>query len=155
MGSKERRLSYRIAFKIEVVNYAEKCGNRAAERRFGSPPTEKMIREWRKQRKDLIKADKSKKTLRSNAPKWPKLEECVKNWIIDHRKNGIAVSTKMILIEARRLAIEMSITDFAGTASWCERFMRRNGLCMRTKTTVVQKLPREYDRKIIEFHKYD
>jgi hypothetical protein len=29
------------------VNYAEKHGNRAAERRFGSPPTEKMIREWR------------------------------------------------------------------------------------------------------------
>ena len=61
MGSKERRLSYSIAFKIEGVNFAEKHGNRAAERRFGSPATEKMIREWRKQRKDLIKADKSKK----------------------------------------------------------------------------------------------
>jgi len=45
------------------VNYAEKHGKWAAERRFGSPPTEKMIREWRKQRKDLIKADKSKKKL--------------------------------------------------------------------------------------------
>jgi len=32
--------------------------------------------------------------------------------------------------------------------------MRRNGLCMRTKTTVSQKLPHEYERKIIEFHKY-
>ena len=51
MGSKERRLSYSIAFKIEVVNYAEKHGNWAAERHFGSPPTEKMIQEWRKQRK--------------------------------------------------------------------------------------------------------
>jgi len=61
MGSKDRRLSYSIAFKIEVVNYAEKHGNQAAERRFGSPSTGKMIREWRKQRKDLIKADKSKK----------------------------------------------------------------------------------------------
>ena len=69
MGSKERRLAYSTAFKIEVVNYAEKHGNRAAERPFGSPPTEKMIREWRKQRKDLIQADKSKKTLLSCAPK--------------------------------------------------------------------------------------
>jgi len=43
------------------VNHAEKHGNRTAERCFGSPPTEKMIREWRKQRKDLIKADESKK----------------------------------------------------------------------------------------------
>ena len=61
MGSNERRLSYSIAFEIEVVNYTEKHGNRAAERRFGSTLREKMIREWRKQRKDLIKADKSKK----------------------------------------------------------------------------------------------
>jgi len=143
MGSKERRLSYSTAFKIEFMNYAEKHGNRAAESRFGSPPTEKMIREWRKERKDLIKADKSKRTLRSCAPKWPKLEEYVKNWIIYHRKIGI-----VILIEARRLAIEMSITDFAGTTSWCERFMRRNGLCMHTKTTIAQKLPPEYKRKI-------
>ena len=118
------------------------------------PPTEKVIQEWRKQRKDLIKSDKSKKTLRSCAPKWPKLEEYVKNWIIDLKKNGIAVSTKMILIEARRLAIEMSITDFSGTSSWCERFMRRNGLCVHTKTTIVQKLSRMYERKIIKFHKY-
>jgi hypothetical protein len=43
----------------------------------------------------------------------------LKNWIIDHGKNGIAVSMKMILIEARRLAIEMSVTDFAGSVSWC------------------------------------
>ena len=60
----------------------------------------------------------------------------------------------MILIEARKLAIEMSITDFAGTNSWSERFMRRNGLCTRTKTTIAQKLPREYERKIVEFRKY-
>jgi hypothetical protein len=46
---------------------------------------------------------------------------------------------KMILIEARRLAIEMSITDFSGTISWCERFMRRNFLCMYTKTHRVKK----------------
>ena len=135
------------------MNYAEKRGNWAVERHFGSPPTEKMIQEWRKQRKDLIKADKSKKTLRSCAPKWPKLEY-VKNWITDHRKKETAVSTKMILIEARRLAIEMSITDFAGTTLWCERFMRRNGLCMCNKTTIEQKLPHVYKRKIIEFHKY-
>jgi len=40
MGSKERRLSYSITFKTEVTNYAEKHGNWAAERRFGSPLTE-------------------------------------------------------------------------------------------------------------------
>jgi predicted DNA-binding protein (UPF0278 family) len=60
----------------------------------------------------------------------------------------------MILIEVRRLAIEMSITCSAGTTWWCERFMRRNGLCTRDKTTIAQKLPREYKRKMIVFHIY-
>jgi hypothetical protein len=35
--------------------------------------------------------------------------QCVKNWIIVHRKYGIAVSMEIILIEVRSLAIEMSI----------------------------------------------
>jgi len=61
---------------------------------------------------------------------------------------------KMILNEARRLAIEMSITDFAGTTSWCKRFMTRNGMCRRTKTAIAQKLPHGYEKKITEFHKY-
>jgi len=39
----KRELYYSIAFKIEVANYAETHGNREAERRFGSPPTEMMI----------------------------------------------------------------------------------------------------------------
>jgi len=43
MESKERQLSYSIAFKIEVVNYAEKHGHQAAERSSDSPLTEKMI----------------------------------------------------------------------------------------------------------------
>jgi hypothetical protein len=30
MGSKERQLSYSIAFKVEVVNYAEKHGSEAS-----------------------------------------------------------------------------------------------------------------------------
>jgi hypothetical protein len=43
-----------------------------------------------------------------------------------------------ILNEARRPAIEMFITDFVWTSSWCERFMRRNGVCV-----CVQKLYKE------------
>jgi len=48
----------------------------------------------------------------------------------------------------------MSITDFAETTLWCKRFTRINGVCIHTKTTIVQTLPHEYERKIIEFHKY-
>jgi hypothetical protein len=61
---------------------------------------------------------------------------------------------ELILIEARRLAIGMSITDFAGTTSWCESFMRRNDLCICTKITVAQTLLGEYESEtIVKFFK--
>jgi len=34
------------------------------------------------------------------------------------------------------------------------KFVRRNGLCIHTKNTIAQNPPREYERLIIEFHKY-
>ena len=34
------------------------------------------------------------------------------------------------------------------------KFERRNGFCRHTKTTILQKLPCEYERLITEFHKY-
>nr|XP_034962970.1 uncharacterized protein LOC118080993 [Zootoca vivipara] len=55
---KQKRLAYKIPFKLEVVKYAKEHGNRAAERHFAPPLTEKMIREWRKQEDQLQKADK-------------------------------------------------------------------------------------------------
>jgi len=41
----------------------------------------------------------------------------VKNWITDHRNNGIFISTKVIVFEARRCMVAHGITDFAGTPS--------------------------------------
>ena len=40
-----KQLSYSAKFKLNVVNYAKEHGNRAAERHFGPPPSEYMIRQ--------------------------------------------------------------------------------------------------------------
>ncbi|XP_069593726.1 bromodomain testis-specific protein [Ranitomeya imitator] len=140
--------------KTQVIKYAEEHGNRAAERHFGPPPTEKMIREWRKQEDELQKAGKSRSGLRRRGAKWPELDVDVKEWIIGHRNNGLSVSTKMIIFEAKRIAAEKGINDFTGSPSWCFRFMKRCGLAMRTKTRIAQKMPQEYEAKILSFHKF-
>ena len=44
MEQNNRRRFYTIKFKLQVVEYAKEHGNMAAEGRFGSPPTEKMVR---------------------------------------------------------------------------------------------------------------
>ncbi|CAI5770390.1 pogo transposable element with KRAB domain [Podarcis lilfordi] len=151
---KHKRLAYKIPFKLEVVKYAKEHGNRAAERHFGPPPTEKMIRQWRKQEDQMQKADKSKHTFRGHAAKWPQMDIAMKEWITKQRNKGFAVSTKMIIYEAKRIALEKGIHDFTGSPSWCYRFMKRCGLAMRTKTRTAQKMPEEYESKILSFHKF-
>ena len=44
---KNKRYSYGAGYKLKVIPYAEEHGNRAAERNFGPPATEKTIRDWR------------------------------------------------------------------------------------------------------------
>ena len=44
MDQNKRRRYYTIIFKLQVVDYAKEHGNRATERRFGPPPTVKMVR---------------------------------------------------------------------------------------------------------------
>ena len=43
---KNKRYSYHAGYKLKVIAYTEH-GNRAAERHFGPPPTEKTICDWR------------------------------------------------------------------------------------------------------------
>jgi len=75
-------------------------------------------------------------------------------WIMEHRNSGIAVNTKMIILEARKLAANMGVEDFKGTESWCFCFVKRNGLSLRTRTKISQKMPEEYEQKIMAFHQF-
>jgi hypothetical protein len=57
---------------------------------------------------------------------------------------------KMIIFEARRWVVTQSVTAFAGKTSWCYRFIKRNGLSMSNCTRVAQKMPTQYETKILE-----
>jgi hypothetical protein len=46
MSAKQKRFSYSVAFKLNVIKFAKEHGNREVERHFGPPPTEKMIHTW-------------------------------------------------------------------------------------------------------------
>lgn len=153
-ASSSKRFSYTITYKLEVVQYAKKRGNRAASRHFGPLPTEKMIRQWRKQEKELQKvSNKKKHNLRQVPPKWPDLEEKLRKWVVDHRNLGIAMNMKKIIYEARRLAASTGVDNFKGTESWCFRFMKRNGLSLQTRTKIAKTMPREFEQKILDFRR--
>ncbi|CAI9715563.1 transposable element with KRAB [Octopus vulgaris] len=128
MAMAAKRSSYQISYKLRVVDYAKEHGNRAAARVFGPPPTEKIIRVWRQQEKQLMRAQKGKHNLRCPAPHWPELEDDIKTWVLDERNSGRSVSTKMIIHEAMRVAEQRGIQNFAGTEEIIVKAFKKCGI---------------------------
>jgi hypothetical protein len=61
------------------------------------------------------------------------------------------VSTTSILLKARRLAEENKIENITAYPLWAFRFMRRNNLCIRSTSSVGQKLPDGWEAKVEKF----
>ena len=55
---------------------------------------------------------------------------------------------------AKELAKQMNVAEFVGGPSWCCRFMRRNRLSVRARTTVGQKLTDGWEEKVVNFREF-
>ena len=56
-----KRASYIAAFKVKVIETAEKCGNTAAGREYSV--NEKLVRDWRKNKAELEALPRGKRSL--------------------------------------------------------------------------------------------
>ena len=149
---KRARQSFTFEYKLKVIARADAIGNRAAAREFEID--ESMIRYWRKKKDVMTKLPKRQRTCRTGIAKFPALERTLKEWIISQRQNSRAVTTVMTRLTAKELAKQMNVAEFVGGPSWCSRFMRRNRLSVRSRTTVGQKLPDNWEEKVTNFHQF-
>ena len=60
----------------------------------------------------------------------------------------------MCQLKALAISKELGITGFKASRGWLTRFLNRNGLGFRRKTTVAQWLPGDYEEKVVNFHRY-
>lgn len=152
MAPTNNRKSYTAEYKLKIVAFAEENSNRKAEREFGI--SEKIIRDWRKAKDSLQLTKKQKKANRGHKPRWPKLEQEVCEWVLSQRTNGRALSTVQLRLKAKAMAKEMNVDDFIGGPSWCFRFMQRNDLSIRSRTTLCQALPADFHEKVTNFRRF-
>ena len=89
------------------------------------------------------------KAMRGGKPRWPQLEEDVKEFVLG--KAGHGLSTVVIRARAREIAEDRSITNFIDGPAWCHRFMKRNDLSVHARTTVSQRLPPDWQRLMSNF----
>ena len=82
------------------------------------------------------------------------LESLVLEWVLDRRLQGLRVSRTLIRKKAAILFKEIEDTsesEFSASKGWCEKFMRRNGLSLRRKTSVCQKDPDMVIAKLVAY----
>lgn len=148
-----KRRSYCADYKLQVVDYAAKYGNRAAERMFGM--SEKLVRDWRKAEATLAAMRKDKRANRGLKARWPELEERLHGWVLEQRAAGRGLTSVELRLHALVLAKAMNITDFVGGPSWCYRFMQRSHLCNRSRTRVRQRRPADLQIKVESYPEFD
>ena len=141
---------------LRIVNFAEQHGNRTAEREFRV--SESNVRLWRKTKQNLEKMPRLKRANHGKKAAWPELEIDLLKWITEKRNNGLAILPSLVRLKA----LDMTKNEkygipegqFKAGNHWCQPFMKRNGLSLRQKTTLAQRLPDDYEEKIMRFHRY-
>ncbi|KAI2801943.1 hypothetical protein BLOT_009764 [Blomia tropicalis] len=104
------RAYYSPEFKLEVTEYAEKYGCYAARIKFSIDT--------------LKKINTNKKCYRG----WPQLDAELKKWVDSQLENKQEVNAVKIQKMAKRIAKEMSISDFGGKFKWVYKFMERHNI---------------------------
>lgn len=103
-----------------------------------------LVRDWKRKQEKLKVLPKNKCADRGKPCLWPDLEREVRNWIDNQRQSGYIVTRNLIRLQARSYA----------SVGWLNWFMKRNGLVLRQKTKISQKLPHDFENKIISFHSF-
>lgn len=147
--------NYTAKFKLSVIEFAEEKGNCAAAKHFNV--NESHVRYWKKQKSSLQNTKPGRRAFRGpKQGKFPAVEEELLKYVRQMRSSCLAVSCEMLQFEARKIAHEKGIPAAAFKASrgWVTRFMRRHQLSLRRRTTLCQRLPQDYEEKIVLFHRF-
>lgn len=136
-GEMVHRRRFDVKFKERVLLYAEEHSGEKAAKHFDIDP--KRIRYWKKQKSELLLADKRRARLGGGGRKKVslELERRLSEWIYSMQDKHIRVSRKMIKNKA--LEIYPSVSDggkmFVASRGWLQRFLQRHDLSLQCHAT--------------------
>lgn len=134
---------------------SEERGNSSAARHLGL--SESTIRGWRKYRDRIFQAAPTRKAFRGpKNGRYPTIEKDLAEFVRKRRGQFLPVHAELVQLKARELAREAGVPrdTFKASRSWVQKFMRRAGFSLRRRTSICQKLPAEYEEKLLQFQRY-
>lgn len=147
-----KRFTYPASFKLKVIKCAEEIGNRAAGEKHSVD--ESSVRRWRRLKIELSKCKRGRKSFSGpRKGRFPDIDASVLTFFTELRNKGLPVSRKAMMLKAKQIANNNEIS-FKASRGWCEKFMKRENLSIRRRTTVCQKMPEDYAEQIAEYQSY-
>jgi DDE superfamily endonuclease len=161
-ASTAKRSSYSVEQKKKVVAYAKTNGRNQAARHFQLNAS--MVGRWTKASKKWTTETKRYALKVGSGRKafFPEAEKNLYTWIIEQRKQGLAVTyitAKItmfdILKEPEMIALYGNSTeDFKASFRWLTSFMKRYKLSLRRRTKISQKLPEQTKESLERFQQF-
>ena len=59
---------------------------------------------------------------------FPKLEECLMQWVVRCRQQNVPINGPLLKEKAKDFAAELKIPSFGASDGWVNKFKKRNGL---------------------------
>lgn len=143
--NRNRRRSYDANFKLMVVNEAERTNNVRAGKRYDV--TECNVRRWRSQKDELKNAHSERRGYRGpQTGRFTEIDRRVCDYVTEKRNEGMPIPRAVMQQKALEVATELNIAraEFKASMGWCRRMMRRNGLSLRRRTSLAQRLPADF-----------
>ena len=157
----EKTKLYTVDFKLEAVKFAE---DNSIQQRENFKVDRHSIRDWKNKKaklEDLKRTTRGAKRARLDGAGRKltdaEIEERASEWIFDRRGKGLRVSRKMIMLKAKSLQDEKCQRDegnkiLSYSRGWLEKFMNRNGLSLRRRTTEAHKTPDQLVDKLCAYN---
>lgn len=138
--------SYTVKKKVEVVEWHRQTGRNvhATARHFGID--RKRVREWDKNFETVLQRSygkgKAQRKLSNGAPVFSEeLDDALFEFFESERSAGRAVSNRLLAEEARKIADNLKLGNFAASSQYIKRWKAQFGITMRQATNDSQKTP--------------
>jgi hypothetical protein len=151
---KSKRLSYTANFKCEVIRCAEKEKRKAAAI-FGVD--ESNIQLWPKHKAVISRCEVSRRKF--PGPKkgqFSETDDAFFTFCQERRKTGLFAGYDLLGEETIKMARSLNISRsrFKASKGCAIRFMCRMGLALQRRTTICQKLPKDFEQKLLNYQRY-
>ena len=88
--------------------------------------------------------------------RFPEIDDAVFMFFEERRRTGLFVSYDLLREEAIKKATSLNIprSHLKASKGWAIRFMRQIGLALRCRTTICQKLLKDFEQNLLNYQRY-